>query len=206
MLMARTVGGLEELDDSIRAEGGKATLIPQDLLNLEALDTLGPALAEKFGGLDIFVGNAAMLGTLGPMTHMKAKEWDDVQRLNLTANVRLIRTLGPLLQASDAGRIILTTSGLAQSPLAYWAAYCTSKAALEMMAKSYAAEVEKTNLRVNLIDPGVVDTAMIREAFPGGYQGDLAKPEDIVPAFMALAAEDCHKHGEVITAKSFSCL
>lgn len=198
ILLARTVGALEALDDEIRGLGGQATLIPQDLTAFDKIDTLGPALAEKFGGLDIFVGNAGMLGTLGPLPHSKAQEWQKVMDVNVNANYRLIRTLDPLLRASDAGRMIFTSSGLARKPFAYWGAYCTSKAALEMMVKTYAAEVGKTNLRVNLVDPGTVDTAMIKEAFPGGYPGALRKPEDVAPLYLELAAPDCRRHGEVV--------
>lgn len=198
VLLARTVGALEALDDEVRALGGQATLMPQDLRELDKLDMLGPALADKFGRLDIFVGNAGVLGTLGPLSHGKAQDWQKVMDVNLNANYRLIRTLDPLLRASDAGRMIFTSSGLARKPFAYWAAYCTSKAALEMMVKTYAAEVEKTNLKVNLVEPGTVDTAMTREAFPGGYPGALRQPEDVAPLYLGLAARDCRRHGEVV--------
>ncbi len=194
---ARTTGALEELDDEIRSAGGQATLIPLDLRDFAKIDTLGPALAEKFGRLDILVGNAGMLGTLGPLPHADAKDWQNVMDVNLNANFRLIRTCEPLLRASDAGRMIFTSSGLAQKPFAYWAAYCTSKAALEMMVKTYAAETETMNIRANLVDPGIVDTAMLAQAFPGGYQGHLRKPADVVPVYLELASPDCVKHGEV---------
>lgn len=198
VLVARTTGALEELDDEIRGAGGQATLMPLDLRDFDKIDVLGPALAQKFGRLDIMVGNAGMLGTLGPLPHTDAKEWQRVMDVNVNANFRLIRTLDPLLRAAEAGRMIFTSSGLAQRPFAYWGAYCTSKAALEMMVKTYAAEVEKTRLRVNLVDPGTVDTAMLAQAFPGGYQGNLRKPEDVVPVFLKLAAADCEHHGQVV--------
>jgi len=202
ILVARTVGALEQVDDEIRAAGGeKATLMPLDLSKLDRLDKMGPTIAEQFGGLDIFVGNAAMLGTLGPMTHMDAKIWHDVWDVNLHANFRLIRTLDPLLRAAPAGRVVCTSSALAQMPLAYWGVYCASKAALEMMVKVYATETEKTNIRANLVDPGIVDTAMLREAFPGGHPGEeVKKPEDVVPAFLELAADHCTKHGDIVQA------
>lgn len=200
VLLARTVGGLEEVDDAIRAAGGSATLMPQDLLDFDKIDRLGPALAERFGGLDIVVGNAGMLGTLGPLPHADAKVWQRVMDVNLTANFRLIRTLDPLLRAAKSGRAIFTSCGLARKPLAYWGAYCASKAALELMVQSYAAEVENTALRVNLVDPGIVDTAMLAAAFPGGFQGQARKPEDVVPVFLELACPTCQLHGEVAGA------
>lgn len=200
ILAARTVGALESVDDAIRAAGGTATILPVDMRELGKIDALGPALAEKFGKLDIFVGNAAMLGPLTPITHLNARDWDRVMTVNVAANFRLIRTLDPLLRASDAGRAIFTTSGLAHKVKAYWGAYSISKAALEMLVKMYAAETEKTHIRVNLVNPGTVDTAMLKEAFPGGYPGDTVKPADLVDTFLNLAAPDCTHHGEVMKA------
>lgn len=195
--VARTVGALEELDDTIRSEtGAAATLIPLDLRDADKIDTIGPALAQKFGRLDILVANAGMLGTLGPLPHADAREWQRVMDVNCNANFRLIRTLDPLLRAAPAGRAVFVSSGLAHKPLAYWGAYCASKAALDMMIRVYAAETEKTTLRVNLLDPGIVDTTMLAQAFPGGYQGPTRKPEDIVPACLALLSPSCTRHGE----------
>ena len=198
ILLARTVGALEEVDDAIRGAGGSATLMPQDLGKLGELDKLGPVLARRFGRLDILVGNAAMLGTLTPVTHMETMEWQRVISLNLAANLRLLRSAENLLRASDAGRVIFTTSGLARKPLAYWGAYCASKAALEMTALTYAAEVAETAMRVNLVDPGIVDTAMLREAFPGGYQGRTQSVDQVAEAFLGLALPSCTRHGEVV--------
>lgn len=198
VLSARTIGSLEEVYDAIQAEGGKATIIPLDMLDFGAVDTLGPALAEKFGRLDIVVGNAGVLGTLGPLAHTDEKEWEEVINLNLTSNFRLIRTIDPLLRASEAGRAIFVTSDMVRLCHAYWASYTASKAGLEALVKTYAAETVTTNMRVNLINPGAIDTAMLEKAFPGGYQGEMKKPEDIVPAFLELAAPDCQKHGEII--------
>jgi NAD(P)-dependent dehydrogenase (short-subunit alcohol dehydrogenase family) len=200
VLVARTVGGLEEVDDAIRAAGGQATLLPLDLLKHNEIDRVGPTIAERFGKLDILIANAGMLGTLTPLPHMKAHEWDRVMALNVTANFRLIRTLDPLLRAAPAGRAVFVTSGMAQRCTAYWGAYATSKAALEAMVKTYAAETAETNLRVNLLSPGPIDTAMLREAYPGGYQGETRKPEEIMGAFFALADADCARHGEVVRA------
>lgn len=201
ILAARTVGALEAVDDDIRkADSQPATIMPVDMAKLDELDKMGPAIAQQFGGLDIFIGNAAMLGTLGPMTHMDAKTWHKVWDVNLHANFRLLRSLDPLLRAAPAGRVICTSSGLAQLPLAYWSAYCASKAALEMMVKVYATETEKTNVRANLVDPGLVDTAMLAEAFPGGYPGQTKRPEDVASVFLELAAPSCQRHGEVVKA------
>jgi NAD(P)-dependent dehydrogenase (short-subunit alcohol dehydrogenase family) len=200
-MTARTTKALEKLDDTIQGEGGKTTLLPLDLLDHEKVDALGPALAEKFGRLDIFVGNAGMLGTLGPLGHTKANEWDRVIALNLSANFRLLRTLDPLLRASDAGRVIFVTSGAAEGYRAYWGAYAASKAGLESLARTYKAETDKTNIRVNLIDPGRVRTAMRAEAFPGEDPETLVAPDYIIPTFLDLAAPTCTKHGERMKAQ-----
>ena len=200
ILTARNTKALEKLDDTIRAEGGTATLIPLDLLDFDKIDTLGPALAEKFGRLDIFVGNAGMLGTLGPLPHADAKEWDRVIGLNLTANFRLIRTLDPLLRASDAGRVILVTSGAAEGERAFWGAYAASKAGLESIARSYKAETEKSNIRVSLLDPGKTRTKMRADAYPGEDPMTLHTPEDIADTFVTLASPDYQENGGRIRA------
>lgn len=197
ILTARTMGALEEVDDAIQAAGGKATIMPLNMLDLDKVDVMGPAIAEKFGRLDIAVGNAAMLGSLTPLGHVDAKEWQRVMDLNVNANFRLLRTLDPLLRASDAGRVIMVSSSLAQTPRAYWGAYAVSKAALETLAKVYAAETVTTNVRVNLIDPGATRTAMRAKAYPGEDPAKPKDPEDTVPLFLQLAASSCASHGEV---------
>lgn len=202
VMTARNTKALEALDDEIRAGGGKATIMPLDLLDHDKIDALGPALAEKFGRLDIFVGNAGMLGTLGPVTHMNAKEWDRVIALNLTANFRLIRTLDPLLRASDAGRVIFVTSGAAEGYRAYWGAYAASKAGLESLARTYKAETDKTNIHVNIVDPGRVRTAMRAEAFPGEDPKTLRAPDEIAGVFLDLASPRNIVRGEKLKAQA----
>ncbi|MCK5623190.1 MAG: SDR family NAD(P)-dependent oxidoreductase [Alphaproteobacteria bacterium] len=199
--LARTVGGLEELDDAIAAAGGTATLVPQDLADLDAIDRLGAALHERFGKLDILVANAGVLGVLSPIAHVEPKVWDETMLLNVTVNFRLIRSLDPLLRLSDAGRAIFVTSGAARAPRAYWGPYGTSKAALDYMVGTWAQEVLKTNIRVNLINPGATRTAMRATAMPGEDPMTLPAPEDIAPAFLDLASPACTKHGEIVNAQ-----
>ncbi len=198
ILVARTVGGLEEVDDAIRAGGGAATLAPFDLLEFDRIDRLGAAVAERHGRLDILVGNAAALGDLRPMGHYPPAQWERVLALNVTANWRLIRAFDALLRASDAGRAIFVTSGVTTGVHPYWGAYAASKAALESMVRTYAAEVRKTNVRVNLLSPGVVRTAMRAEAMPGEDPMTLAHPDDIAGAFVDLAEAGCKRNGEVV--------
>ena len=199
VLVARTVGGLEEVDDEIRQAGGEAaTLVPLDLCELDALDRLGASLYERFGRLDVLVGNAGLLGSLSPLGHIAPQDWDQVMTVNVTANFRLIRSLDPLLRQSDAGRAIFVTSGVTAQPMAYWGAYAVSKAALESLALTYAAETEKTNVRVNLISPGVLRTAMRAKAFPGEDPESLPPPEAVAGLFVDLAEPACRRHGETV--------
>ena len=199
VLIARTVGGLEEIDDEIRSAGGAAaTLVPLDLQQHELIDQLGASLYERFGRLDVLVGNAAILGVLSPLGHVQPAVWRQVLDINLTANWRLIRSLDPLLRQSEAGRAIFVTTGAAAKAFAYWGAYATSKAALEMTVKTYAAEVAKTAVKVNLIDPGILRTRMRETAFPGENAERLPLPETVVGHFVDLAAADCSRHGEIV--------
>ena len=201
VLVARTVGGLEELDDRIREDGGQgATLVPLDLREFDAIDRLGASLYERFGHLDVLVGNAGVLGTLSPVGHIEPPDWAEVLDVNLTANWRLIRSLDPLLRRSEAGRAIFVSSGAAAAAHAYWGAYAVSKAALEMLVKTYAAELAKTNVRANLIDPGALRTAMRAKAFPGEDPETLRTPEAIAETFVELAEAACTKNGEVVRA------
>lgn len=200
ILVARTVGGLEETDDAVRGAGGApATLVPLDLRSFDSIDRLGASLYERFGRLDVLVGNAGVLGELTPIAHLAPETWAEVMDVNLTANYRLIRSLDPLLRLSAAGRAIFVTSGAAQSR-AYWAAYGISKAALEALVRTYAAEIKKTNVRANLVNPGALRTRMRRKAYPGEDPERLRKPEEATEIFVELAGAACRRNGEVIEA------
>lgn len=164
---ARTQGGLEELDDEIRALGATATLAPADLKDYAAIDRLGAGIFERWKKLDIVIGNAGLLGKLTPVPHADPKMFEDVMAVNVTANYRLIRSFDPLLKASDAGRAVFVTSGLAQKCWPYWGAYSTSKAALEAMVSTYAQECAATSVRANCFSPGPTRTDMRAKAMPG---------------------------------------
>jgi NAD(P)-dependent dehydrogenase (short-subunit alcohol dehydrogenase family) len=200
LLLARARKALEEVDDRVRAGGGKATLIPLDLADGKAIDALGPSLYERFGRLDVLVGNAAILGRLSPLTHVPAEHWERTFAINVTANWRLIRTLDPLLRRSDAGRVIFVTSGVARAPRAYWAPYSVSKAALEALAKTYANETADSEIKVNLIDPGATATHMRAEAYPGEDQNSLRTPEQVAERFVALAMPNWTETGQIVEA------
>jgi NAD(P)-dependent dehydrogenase (short-subunit alcohol dehydrogenase family) len=202
VLIARTVGALEELDDAIRAAGGRQpVLVPHDLRDFDGLDRLGASLHERYGKLDILVGNAGILGPLTPVGHIPPDIWQEVMDVNVTANYRLIRSLDPLLRRSDAGRAIFVTSGASSGRNAYWGPYAVSKAALEALVLSYAAEVTKTQVRANLLSPGPIRTAMRAAAFPGENPETLRKPEEIVDLFVDLASAACTKNGEIVEAR-----
>lgn len=203
ILVARTVGGLEELDDDIKAAGGQATLVPLDMTDGPAIDRLAAPLLERFRRLDILVGNAGLLGRLGPLAQTPPDIWEETIQLNLHANWRLLRALDPLLRLSDAGRAIFVTSGASRSQPAYWGAYAASKAALDAMIGVYAKETANTNIRVNLVNPGPTRTNMRAAAFPGEDPHTLPTPEQIAEAFLPLAMADCRLHGEWIAADAW---
>ncbi len=196
--MARSTGALEELDDEINGLGGAVTLLRLNLTNGDKIDALGPTILKRFGKLDILVGNAGVLGPLSPLGHVSEKDWNEVLNVNLSANWRLLRTLDPLLRKSDAGRAIFVTSGAAHNCRAYWGPYSVSKAALEALVKTYAAEVNDTNVRANLVNPGAVATAMRAKAMPGEDPATLPKPEDLAEIFVRLALPGCTENGAIV--------
>jgi NAD(P)-dependent dehydrogenase (short-subunit alcohol dehydrogenase family) len=195
---ARTEGGLTELDDAIRAEGGSATLLPLDLLDGGSLDMIGPSIFDRFGRLDALVHNAGALGRLTPVPHILPGDWNDVVGVNLSAAWRLIRSCAPVLLAAPAGRAVFVTSRRAIEPRAYWGAYGATKAALEHLVLTWAQEVATTNLRVNLFDPGPVRTRMRVAAFPGEDPATLTPPEAVAPTLVALCSAEETRHGETV--------
>jgi NAD(P)-dependent dehydrogenase (short-subunit alcohol dehydrogenase family) len=188
--VARTVGALEELDDDIRAAGGAATLVPIDLTDFDALDRLAAIILERWGKLDILLGNAGVLGPLSPIGHVDPKSWANVMAVNVTANWRLIRAMDPLLRASDAGRALFVSSGAATKCTAYWGPYSVSKAALEALVRTYAAETRTSALKVNLVNPGPLRTRMRAQAMPGEDPMSLPTPEDLAPHILRLTSPD----------------
>jgi len=189
--VARTEGGLTELDDEIRAATGQsATLAPLDIADGDALDGLGLALHQRFGRLDVLVHAAAILGPVTPVSHIEPKHWDRVVAVNITATYRIIRSFEPLLRASEAGRAIFLTTGLAPRPQAFFGPYGASKAALENMVRTWADELEKTPVRAALLSPGPMRTRMRAEAFPGEDPMALPDPAEIGPLIVELAQAD----------------
>ena len=199
VLVARTTGGLEEVDDEVRKiSGERATLVPLDLTDYAGIDNLGAVLYKRFGRLDALIGNAGELGVLSPMGHIDPKTWDRVIAVNLTANWRLIRSFDPLLRCSDAGRAVFVTSTVGHQARGYWSAYSVSKAALEMMVKIYAAENTETNIRANLLNPGPTRTAMRALAMPGEDPKTVKTSDSITHDFVRLSEPACTLNGETI--------
>jgi NAD(P)-dependent dehydrogenase (short-subunit alcohol dehydrogenase family) len=195
--MARTTGGLEELDDDIRAVGGSATLVPADVTDAEAIERLGPALLQRWGRLDILLANAGILGPLTPLTHASAKEWSQVLDVNLTANWRLLTACEPALKQSASPRVLFVSSGAAHKCMAYWGPYSVSKAALEAMARTYAAETQTSAMRVMMVNPGPLRTKMRADAMPGEDPLSLRTPEDLAPHLVAMASESWMETGKI---------
>jgi NAD(P)-dependent dehydrogenase (short-subunit alcohol dehydrogenase family) len=199
VLTARTPGALEELDDAIRGIGGQATLFPLDLVkDSETLDMLGPSIVNRFGRLDVLVHAAGALAKLTPVAHIMPRDWQETVAINLTACWRIIRTCDPPLRAAPAGRAVLLTDGLVAEPRAYWGLYGFGKAGQEHLGRSWAAEVESTPLRVNLVDPGPVATQLRATAMPGEDPKTLRQPADVAPAIAALCLPGEARHGAVI--------
>jgi NAD(P)-dependent dehydrogenase (short-subunit alcohol dehydrogenase family) len=195
--LARTVGGLEELDDAIRAVGGTATLVPLDLKDHQGIARLGAALNERYQRLDVLVGNAGVLGPLSPLAHVEPKAWDEVIAVNVTANWNLIRCMDPLLQKSEAGRVVLISSGVGMNPRAYWGPYAVSKAALDALAYTYAAETVTTNIRVNLFNPGPTRTRMRAAALPGEDPTTLKTPDAVAEKIVELCLPTFQATGNI---------
>lgn len=194
---ARTQGGLEELDDDIRAVGGSATLVPLDITDYDGIDRLGLAIHERWGRLDIMVANAGVLGPIAPLGHVTPKEFDGVMAVNVTATWRLIRSMDALLRASDAGRAVFVSSAAAHKCNAYWGPYSASKAAVEALARTFAAETATTPIKVSIVNPGPLRTRMRAAAMPGEDPQQLRTPEDLAPRIIPLLQADFAHSGVI---------
>jgi len=199
--VARSQKALETLDDAIRAEGGEATLVPMDLRDYNGIDQLGAALFERFGKLDALAACAGSLGSVTPVHQVTPSVMDEAMGVNVIANYRLIRSMHPLLRASNAGRAVFVTSGIASIPLAYFGAYAASKAALDALVRTYAAELNVTPIKANLFSPGPVRTAMRAKAFPGEDPMTLPEPSEIAPQITAMLAPNYTANGETVRFK-----
>ncbi len=195
--VARTVGGLEELDDAIVALGGSTTLVPMDLRDGDAIDRLGAAIFERWGHLDGLIANAGQLGVLSPVAHIKPTDFDKVLAVNVTANYRLLRSLDLLLRQSEAGRAVFVSSSSARSARPFWGLYAASKAALDALVKSYAGEIAQTNVRANVFYPGAVRTAMRAKAMPGENPETLPQPTEIAPKLVDLLNPSLNEQGRL---------
>jgi len=197
ILAARTVSGLEEVDDYVKQIGGQSTIVPINLLEYDKIDQLGGVIAERFGKLDILVGNAGILGQLAPVDHTDPKVWEKTIAMNLTVNFRLIRSFAPLLNQSQAGRAIFVTSGIVDIESPFWGAYSASKAALNDLVRTYAAEIKKSKVRANIIDPGILRTQMRAEAMPGEKPQSVPAPEVVTERFVQLALANFDENGKI---------
>ena len=199
---ARTIGGLEELDDAIKAEGGlPATLVPFDLADMAAIDKLGGAIHERWGKLDILVANAGVLGVISPIGHVEAKVFEKVMTVNVTATWRLIRSVEPLLVKSDAGRALILSSGAAHSCKPFWGPYSASKAAVEALARTWAGETQRLPLRILSVDPGATRTAMRAQAVPGEDPSILPHPSEVAEKLLPLVGPDQTETGKLFNVR-----
>ncbi len=194
--VARTVGGLEELDDEIQSVGSSATLVPLDLLDFDGIDRLGASLHERWGKLDILVANAGMLGGLSPIEHIEPKTFEKILALNVTANWRLARSVSSLMRSSEYSRAVFLSSDLASSPKPFWGGYSVSQAALASLVETWALETEKTSLNVNMLDPGPMETALRAQAMPGEDKATLAHPREISDSLLLLCSNELQETGK----------
>jgi NAD(P)-dependent dehydrogenase (short-subunit alcohol dehydrogenase family) len=196
--LGRTQGALEDLDDEIKALGSTATLVPLDLRDFDALDRLSSAIMERWGALDILIANAGVLGAITPLSDFDQKPFDEVVGVNITANWRLLRALDPALRVADAGRVVALTSSAAWRIRPYWGAYAMSKAALEVMFRTYAEETKSlTNIRVTLINPGGMRTEMRRSARPGEDPLSIPAPDELMPELLRFVRPDWTETGRL---------
>lgn len=200
--VARTVGGLEELDDAIQAEGGTTTLVPMDLTDYAAIDRMAAAIFERWGRLDGLIGNAGALGVISPLAHISPEEFDKVMAINVTANFRLIRAFDLPLRQSTAGRVVMVSSGAAKMARPYWGLYSTTKAAVDAMVKSYAGEMTATKVRANVFYPGPVRTAMRAKAMPGEDPNTLPTPADIAPYLVDMVMPQFSLNSHIFDVKT----
>lgn len=195
--VARTVGGLEELDDEIQDLGSSATLVPLDLRDGDAIDRLGAAIFERWGALDGLIANAGQLGVLSPLAHVKPEDFDKVMAVNVTANYRLLRSTDLLLRQAQAGRAVFVSSSSARSARPFWGLYAASKAALDAMVKSYAGELEQSKVKANVFYPGAVRTAMRAKAMPGEDPATLPTPADVAPKLVDMLSPSLKESGKL---------
>jgi len=195
--VARTTGGLEELDDEIKSAGGQATLVPLDLTDMAGIDRLGGAIYERWGKLDVLVASAGILGVISPLGHVEAKVFERVMAINVTSTWRLIRAVDPLLRAAEAGRAIVMSSGAAHSARAFWGPYAASKAAVEALVRSWAHETENLPLRINAANPGATRTAMRAQAMPGEDPNTLPHPSEVAAKIARLASRSVTETGAI---------
>ena len=206
IITGRTTGALEEVDDAIGAAGSTATIVELDMKDYAAMPRLAAVIHDRWGRLDGFVANAAILAPLTPVTHLTPDNWDESIAVNLTGQWHMIRALAPLLRAAPAGRAILVSSGAAVGSRPFWGPYAATKAALEAVGRSWAGESEQTSLRINMLNPGGTATGMRASAFPGEDPSSLPSPKDIVPAFLELLSDTCSYHGALVDARDLAGL
>ena len=185
ILVARTAGALEEVEQRIHEAGGSATIAPLDLIDGTSIPKLGAAVSERWEALDILVLNAGMLGSLSPVEHIDSKEFGRVLATNLLAPQALIAQFDPMLREAERADIVAVTSSVGREPRAFWGAYGSSKAALETLVLSYADETEHAGkIRVHIIDPGATRTRMRQLAFPGEEPSSVKPPEDVAKVIL----------------------
>ena len=185
ILTARTAKDLEAVEDAIFEAGGSATIAPLDLTDGDSIARLAAAVTQRWGKLDILILNAAMLGTLSPVSAIDGAEFARLFTLNVSAQQVMIASFDALLRKSEAGRLVALTSSVGATPRAFWGAYGASKAALENLVDSYGEEVKNlSQVRTAVVDPGRTRTAMRAKAYPGEDPATVKEPTVVADAML----------------------
>lgn len=173
--LARTVGGLEELDDAVKARGGAATLAPMDIANTDAMRQLCRGIHDRWGKLDLWIHAAVHAVPLAPADHVTEKELETSLNVNARATGELIGFLSPLLASAPAPRaVFFDDDHLGEK---FFGAYAASKGAQIALARAWAAETVNTGPRIDIVAPSPMNTASRGRFFPGEDRGTLATPK-----------------------------
>ena len=196
IILGRTLSALDDLSDKINDFGGSSTCLQFDLNDLNEIAKISQEVKQRWGKLDILISNAAYLHNLTPLSHLSEKDWQISLNTNLSSNWLLIKHFENLLLESEYGRAIFLTSGASQGYRPFWGAYAITKAGLDSMVRAWSSEMEKTNLCINLYDPGATRTQMRARAYPGEDPKILKDPDRIAKDILKICNKQFIKNGE----------
>ncbi len=196
--LGRSQSALEMLDDDLARYNCDVINVPFNLMEFNLIKDMEEKLSERIDRLDILFLNAATFRGLTPVTHIDEKEWNETFAVNLTSNVILLKLFEPYLRKAKKSQVLVSTSDITNQKKPFWGLYSASKAALEQIAYSYAKEIQRTNIKVNLIDPGDVNTNLRLKAYPGEDKEKITQPSDLSEFFLDIVFNQNFANGELI--------